>query len=146
MSALKVKPVLTISLMMVIVLGMAACGGTAKASHKSVDVQVTLNEFTIDSSITEFTVGVPYHFTITNNGASPHEFEIMPPVSGQVSPEQIQQMELAGTDKDQLPAGGSITLDYTFTQAYPSGTMEFSCHLPGHYESGMHTPIVVNNQ
>jgi uncharacterized cupredoxin-like copper-binding protein len=34
-------------------------------------------------------------------------------------------------------------MDYTFTKAYPAGTLEFACHLSGHYEAGMHLPITV---
>jgi uncharacterized cupredoxin-like copper-binding protein len=68
---------------------------------------------------------------------------IMPPVTGQVSPEQVSQMALAGIQGKDLAAGATKTLDYTFTKPAPAGTLEFACHLPGHYDAGMHTPIVV---
>ncbi|MGW8250634.1 MAG: cupredoxin domain-containing protein [Anaerolineales bacterium] len=143
MSVTNKKPILIITLMLLATLGLAACSGSAKASHGPVDVTVTLTEFTIEPSLTEFKVGVPYHFTIDNTGSVAHEFEIMPPANGQLSNDQVMQMRLAGVERDQLPAGGSTTLDYTFTQAYPSGSLEFACHLPGHYDAGMHVPIIV---
>lgn len=123
--------------------GLAACGGSSAANQQPVDVTVSLTEFNIDSSITEFKVGVPYHFVVTNNGTVAHEFYIMPPKSGELTPEQVTQLALTGIGQDQLAPGATATLDYTFTQAYPAGSLEFACHLPGHYEAGMHTSITV---
>jgi uncharacterized cupredoxin-like copper-binding protein len=67
----------------------------------------------------------------------------MPPESAQISQDQVKQDALAGIPAAQLQPGQSATLDYTFTKAAPSGTLEFACHLPGHYESGMHLSITV---
>jgi uncharacterized cupredoxin-like copper-binding protein len=134
-----------IVLMVVAAVVLAACGGgtTAQAAKKPVEVQVTLSEFKIESSLTTFSTGVPYHFVVTNQGSVNHEFAIMPPVTGEVAPEQVQKMALASISGDELPPGATKTLDYTFTQAAPAGKLEFACHLPGHYEAGMHLPIVV---
>jgi uncharacterized cupredoxin-like copper-binding protein len=135
---------LLIFLVMVASLALTACGGSASASNKPVDVKVTLTEFKIDSSMTDFKVGVPYHFIVTNQGSVAHQFQIMPPASGQLTADQIQKMSLAGIGQNDLGAGATATLDYTFTQEYPQGALELACHLPGHYEAGMHVPIVVN--
>jgi uncharacterized cupredoxin-like copper-binding protein len=132
-------------LMLVGALGLAACSSGSPASKSPVDVQVTLTEFTISSSLTTFKVGVPYHFIVKNEGTVPHEFQIMPPTTEQLTQAQVQAMALAGLGQSDLPAGATATLDYTFTKAYPQGQMEFACHLPGHYEAGMHVPIVVTN-
>ena len=123
--------------------GLTSCGSGASAVDKPVNVQVTLTEFKIDSSITSFKVGVPYHFVVTNNGSVPHEFSIMAPESGQLTTEQVQQMALAWIDQSNLAAGATATLDYTFTQEYAQGALELTCHLPGHYEAGMHIPVEV---
>ena len=120
-----------------------AGSGSSSASGSAVDVQVTLTEFSITSSLTTFKVGTPYHFIVTNKGAVAHEFQIMPPATGTLTQDQIKQMSLAGIGQADLPAAGSKTLDYTFTQAYPQGALEFACHLPGHYEAGMHLAITV---
>jgi uncharacterized cupredoxin-like copper-binding protein len=125
------------------VLLLAACSGTG--SNGTVNVTVSLSEFKIESSITTFKVGVPYHFEITNNGTVTHEFMIapVPPQgSGSTSPTPVP---LAMVDASQLQPGQTATLDYTFTQTADAGTLEFACHLPGHYEAGMHTPIIVTN-
>ena len=121
----------------------SAASGSSSASGSAVDVQVTLTEFSITSSLTTFKVGTPYHFVVTNKGTAPHEFQIMPPATGTLTQDQITAMSLAGIGQADLTAGATKTLDYTFTQAYPQGALEFACHLPGHYEAGMHLPIVV---
>jgi uncharacterized cupredoxin-like copper-binding protein len=118
-----------------------ACSGAASATGKPVDVQVTLTDFKIDSSLTTFSTGVPYHFVVTNKGAVNHQFLIMPPIASPTT-EQINQMMLAGIAGQGLAPGATQTVDYTFKSA-PAGTLEFACHLPGHYDAGMHTPIVV---
>jgi len=38
-----------------------------------------VKEFGIESSVTNFEVGVPYHFEVTNEGSVNHEIMIMPP-------------------------------------------------------------------
>ncbi len=136
--------VLLIAILLVASVGLSACSGSASAGNKPVDVQVSLTEFKIDSSLTTFEVGVPYHFTVTNNGSVAHDFAIIPPNSEQLSAEQVSEMALVSISGEDLPAGATKELDYTFTQPYPSGSLEFACHLPGHYEAGMHEPIVVN--
>jgi uncharacterized cupredoxin-like copper-binding protein len=133
-----------IMLMVIATLALAACNSAAaQPPQKPVEVQVTLTEFKITSSQTTFSTGVPYHFVVTNKGTVNHEFMIMPPVSGTVSPEQVQKLALAGISGDELTPGATKTLDYTFTQPAPAGKLEFACHLPGHYEAGMHLSIVV---
>jgi uncharacterized cupredoxin-like copper-binding protein len=124
---------------------LAACGG-APASKNPVDVQITVNEFNITSSLTTFSVGVPYHFVVTNKGSGPHEIFIMAAANEQMSADQIQALKasaLDGITGDDLTAGSTQSMTYTFTKAYPVGTLEFACHLPGHYEAGMKLPIFV---
>ncbi len=137
------KFALLISLVMLLSVGVTSCGGGASASDQPVEVKITLTEFKIDVSTTSYKVGVPYHFVITNSGSVPHEFDIMPPQSGQLTPEQVQKSALAHLSQNDLAVGATVSLDYTFSQEYPQGTLEFACHLPGHYEAGMTVPIEV---
>ena len=133
-----------VPLMVLVVAVLAACGGGAASGGSPVQVQVTLTDFKIDSSLTTFSTGVPYHFVVVNKGAVAHEFVIMPPAQGLTGSEsQLPATALAGIMGKDLAAGATKTLDYTFTQAAPAGGLEFACHLPGHYEAGMNTPIVV---
>jgi uncharacterized cupredoxin-like copper-binding protein len=114
---------------------LAACGASGGGS-KGTDVQITLTDFKVESSLTAFSVGVPYHFIITNKGSVAHELAIMAPTG------DMSTALLTVAEKD-LQAGASKTADFTFTKAAPDGTLEFACHITGHYEAGMHLPIVV---
>ena len=127
--------ILSIALVVVVAFAVSACGGTsAQAAKKPVDVQITLTEFKIESSVTDFTVGTPYHFVITNKGALAHDWMIIP------SGEQDESKSLVQVEDTDLQPNTTVTRDFTFTQA---GSLEFACHVKGHYEAGMHTPITV---
>jgi len=46
---------------------------------------------------------------------------------------------------DNVNPGETKTLDYTFTQSNAGKQLEFACHLPGHYEAGMHQAITARS-
>jgi uncharacterized cupredoxin-like copper-binding protein len=130
-------------------IALAACGATTTASSGSTTptasglttVPVTLAEFKIESSLTTFKVGVPYHFVVTNNGTTTHEF-----MAGPVSVENASEDERDAAklfEVSELEAGHTGTADYTFTKPYPAGELEFSCHVGGHFEEGMKLPFTV---
>jgi uncharacterized cupredoxin-like copper-binding protein len=125
---------------------LAACGAQGNTSN---EVKITLTDFGIESSRTSFEVGVPYHFVVTNNGAIDHEIMLMPPLTEQqmgmkMKMEEMDKMALAHIEASDLTPGKTMTLDYTFSQPAPAGSLEFSCHVEGHYEAGMNLPITVN--
>lgn len=117
-------------------------------SSQPTTVSVTLTEFGIQSSLTEFEAGKTYTFSITNTGALNHEFVLLP-AGMPAMPMEGHDMghDMAGAllhvGEDQLTPGASVTVEYVFDQAAGTGDLEFACHLPGHYEAGMFTPIVV---
>jgi uncharacterized cupredoxin-like copper-binding protein len=140
------KAALLVTMLLLAAIGLTACGGSASgAAQKPVDVTVTLTEFKIESSLTDFKVGVPYHFIVTNSGTVAHEFRIMPPSKGTITQDEAQLTTLASISSTDLTPGATKTLDYTFKQAAPAGALEFACHAPGHYEAGMHLGITVEN-
>jgi uncharacterized cupredoxin-like copper-binding protein len=128
----------------------AGCG-PAKATGQanpdgSVDVNVNLTDFAIESSVTEFEPGVLYHFTVTNSGQIPHEFMILP-VSEHMgmagmSMEEFDELALMMIPIEQLPVGATAEADYTFASV-PNQAIELVCMTPGHFEAGMHLPITV---
>jgi len=122
----------------------SACGPSTNPDG-SVNVNVTLTDFRIDSSLVSFEVGVPYHFIITNEGQVNHELMIMEPMMAgmNMTMEEMDAMALAHVEEEDLTPGATRTLDYTFTEPAPSGSLEFSCHIEGHYEAGMVLPITV---
>jgi uncharacterized cupredoxin-like copper-binding protein len=133
------KIVTILSLFLLAAFLLAACGGGASGPTT---VNVTLTDFQITSSLTSFKVGVPYHFVVKNNVAVPHEIWI-DPVDANLTPDTAKSEALAGLGPDVLAGGATMSFDYTFTKAYAAGALEFACHLPGHYESGMHVAITV---
>jgi uncharacterized cupredoxin-like copper-binding protein len=81
-------------------------------------------------------------FEITNSGVLPHEFFIGTPTE-----QQAHEAEMSGgsnmSDEPNavaVPAGGTARLVYTFDQ---TGTLEYGCHVPGHYAAGMFGTITV---
>ena len=133
------------ALVVVVALGLllTACGG-----QRVTEVKITLKEFGIESSMTEFQTGVPYHFVVTNEGAVEHEIMLMPPLMEDqmgmaMDMEELDKTALAMIEASELPPGATASFDYTFTEVAPAGTLEFACHIPGHYESGSKLPITV---
>ena len=123
---------------------LTACGG--QAVNDTGDVNITLTEFGIETSKTNFKVGVPYHFVVTNKGQINHEIMIMPPVMGDMmgmDMGQFDEMALVMIEADKMTPGTTISFDHTFTEPAPAGSLEFACHTPGHYEAGMSLPVMV---
>ncbi len=114
----------------------------------SVNVNVTLKDFTIQSSVTEFKPGVRYHFVVKNEGQVAHELMIMPitmdsmgmPSMSALSMEEKDAMALMMIPQEQLSTGTTAEADYTFASV-PEGKIEMVCTLQGHYEAGMHIPV-----
>lgn len=125
--------------------GLSACSvAGSNDPNKPVDVHVTATDYAFQSSMTTFKVGVPYHFIVTNQGTVEHEFMIVKPIkAGTMDMEEMDSMALADIEDDDLKPGTTATVDLTFTQPAPAGTLEFACHLPKHYEAGMKLPITV---
>ena len=124
---------------------LTACGGQQK---QAIEVQVTVKEFGIESSVTEFQTGIPYHFIVTNSGTVDHEIMIMPPLAEDqtgmgMDMGTMDQMALAMIPAEDLTPGTTKSFDLTFTEAAAVRTLEFACHTPGHYEANMKLPITV---
>lgn len=108
----------------------------------SLEVRVTLADFTIVSSITDFRVGVPYYFVVANRGPSVHEFMIMPVKSdGSPLPADVQYKNKL-IEIEQIAPGATLTINYLFSRA-TVGRYEIACLMRGHYEAGMKLPIAV---
>jgi len=123
---------------------LTACGGQGSSNT----VKITLTDFGIESSRTSFEVGVPYHFVVTNKGVVEHEIMLMAPMTEEqmsmnMDMEEMDAMALAHIEAEELQPDKTAEMDYTFTEPAPAGTLEFSCHIAGHYEAGMKLPITV---
>src|SRR5512138_2031743 len=97
-----------------LVLILAAFALTACGGSKATEVKITLKEFGIESSITDFQVGVPYRFVVTNEGAVEHELMLMPPVATDsmgmaMNMEDMDKQALAMIAASDLPVGGTAS-------------------------------------
>lgn len=102
-------------------------------------VEVTLapqpsGEFTIQSSKTEFSAGVPYRFVVRNAGKKKHEVGIWQ------RGEEDARSAVFAIEEDELLPNSVATRDATFSKL---GEFEFACHFANHYEKGMKLPITV---
>src|SRR5512146_6246 len=125
---------------------LAACSSVSAKSDPNVPVtvKITADEFSFKSSLTTFKVGQKYHFEIINKGVIPHEIMLVQPIApGMMDMEAMDKMALAHITDEDLLAGTTKTMDYTFTKADAAGKLEFACHVPGHYEAGMKLSITV---
>jgi len=126
---------------------LTACGGTGggTATSGQQSVQVTETDFKITSSVTTFSPGTTYHFVVTNNGQTAHEFMIMPKTEGSMNGMPMNQMDqMAMAKVDNIAPGQTRTFDYTFPASAAVSHPQFACYYPGHYEAGMKLDVTVN--
>jgi uncharacterized protein (DUF305 family)/uncharacterized cupredoxin-like copper-binding protein len=123
----------------------AGPAATPTGSPVATEVEVTLSEFAVASTFTEFRVGQPYRFVVTNEGAIPHEFMILPWMEGigQKDMETLDAAALVMIHEHDLPPGVTRTVEVTFSQPVSVGDLELVCAVPGHYDAGMTLPITV---
>jgi uncharacterized cupredoxin-like copper-binding protein len=119
---------------------LAACsGGAGGASGGGAaggnTVAVTTNNYKFQTNTTTYASGQPIKFDVRNSDTVAHEFLIMP--KGEKDPAK----KLAGVLENDLPAGKSASVSFTFPA---KGDYEIACHIPGHYEAGMVLPISVS--
>ncbi len=144
---MKRLPRIRICMLFVVLFSLAAlllaCGSsTASPTNQSATtVTVTLTDFKIESDLTQFRVGVPYHFVVVNKGAVEHEVMIAPPMTPGMTLEQIDDAQLF--EASDLEVGQTKTVDYIFKASALNGKWEFACHEPGHYEAGMKLPVTI---
>ena len=114
----------------------------ATPAPASVKVYVTLDEYKITSSMTNFKVGTTYFFIVKNIGDTLHEFFIMPDkpngsnylVNGQYEGNAVQGQE--------IKPGATLMVNYIFKTSATTH-YEIACLMRGHYAAGMSRPIVV---
>lgn len=123
----------------------ASTPGAAANAADGQEIDIALTDFKVASSQTSFVVGKPYRFVITNASKTPHELAIAPPMDPghMMSDAEMHMASLVHVDADQLPTGTAKTVTYIFTSPATAGQLEFGCHIAGHYDAGMHTPITV---
>jgi uncharacterized cupredoxin-like copper-binding protein len=87
--------------------------------------------------------GEQIRFVLTNLGALEHEFVLATKEENRKHAEEMRKnpdMEHDDPNAARVKAGQSGAIVWRFTK---SGTFEFGCLIPGHYEAGMFGVIVV---
>ena len=74
--------------------------------------------------------GETIRFVLTNSGEAVHEFQVG--AADKVAVDDVDGVIVI--EKDELDAGSTHAVDYTFDGA---GPYAYACHEPGHYENGM---------
>ena len=121
----------------------ANTGSGGQSAAGATEVDVTMGDYTIQSSLTTFKVGVPYKFVIINNGNHQHNFNISTPVDKTGSVDASLSSALLSVSQDKLPIGGGTTVVYTFPASAAGQDLEFACLIRLHYEKGMKLGITV---
>ena len=90
--------------------------------------------------------GETVKFVVTNVGKLAHEFVIGDAAEQAAHEKEMQAMPGKSMKHDvngiSLPPGQTRTLVWTFTR---DGTVEYACHIPGHFAAGMVGKIIVKS-
>jgi predicted lipoprotein with Yx(FWY)xxD motif/plastocyanin len=93
------------------------------------DVEVTILDGDVESSVTDFKVGETYTFNVTNNGEIEHE--IVLEKAGAI--DEPLEGDGGEAEVEGLKSGDSGSFTVTFSEA---GNYQLACHIDGHYEAG----------
>ncbi len=119
-------------------------GTAADASDAQREIQVTASDdLRFDPATIEVSAGEIVTFVVRNEGENDHEF-----VLGDEAFQDMHEQDMADDDDMSamdnavsVPAGETKELTWKFTG---SGSVQFACHEPGHYDGGMIGTIEVS--
>ena len=117
----------------------ASRGAAARANAGTVHITIHYSSFAPDSL--EVDPGETVRFVIRNTYPIDHEFIL--------GDEHVQLVHEEGTEAHHaprpgevsVPAGETVVTTYTFPES--PGELIFGCHLPGHYDFGMHGSVAI---
>ncbi len=118
-------------------------GDSTPAATSGEVVTITVSEFSVISSLTEFRVNQPYRFVVKNEGAIPHELMVLPEMAniGERTMDELHHVAVAVVPVEDLGPGATAEVEVTFAEP---GTYELACALPAHYDAGMNLAIAVS--
>ena len=111
-----------VATMATLALLLAACASSTPTTEEAgaTQVTVTLSEFSIAMSRTRFDAAGEYTFTVTNDGQVPHEFMVVPPMSGDgMAMDEMDEMAVFVIGAEELPPGATVTR----TARLPAGSL-----------------------
>ena len=116
----------------------------ASEADRTIEIK-TLDSMTFEPSSTNVSAGETITFMVTNAGQIVHEFTLGDAAMQQEHADMMAHMP-AGMVHDTpnsitLQPGEAKQLTWRFGDA---GTVEYACHLPGHYEAGMRGQVTIS--
>jgi uncharacterized cupredoxin-like copper-binding protein len=117
----------------------------AAAGQATQTVVVTMHHSRFQPEVVRVAPGTTVRFLLRNTDPIDHEF-ILGDEEVQRRHEQGRQREHHGEVPGEVSvaAGGQAATTYTFPRGGPA-SLQFACHLPGHYAYGMRGVAVVSS-
>ena len=121
-------------------------GGPADADEAARTVEVTtLDTMTFEPSRIKVSAGETVTFVVTNTGQAVHEFTLGDAAMQKDHADEMAQMGDGmahnGGNSIRLQPGETKSLTWRFGD---TGTLEYACHEPGHYQAGMRGQIKIS--
>jgi uncharacterized cupredoxin-like copper-binding protein len=115
------------------------------AGQATPTVVVTMHHSRFQPDVIRVRPGSTVRFLLRNTDPIDHEF-ILGDATVQARHEQGRQREHHGEVPGEVSvaAGGQAATTYTFRPGGP-GSLQFACHLPGHYAYGMRGVVLVSS-
>lgn len=81
----------------------------------------------------------------TPHGYTNNFFDGITEIQALISQSKDKQVkvEFDNLDEVELDPGMSATITFTVPKSYAGQTFEIGCFIPGHYEAGMHAPLII---
>jgi uncharacterized cupredoxin-like copper-binding protein len=128
-------------------LAAAAVAGPRPGGGTERTVLVTIHHSHFQPAEVRVAPGERVRFVLRNTDPIDHEF-ILGDAVVQARHEQGRQRQHHGDvpGERSVPAGQEAATSYAFPAALAGRTLEFACHLPGHYAYGMHGTVRVSGR
>ncbi len=126
--------------------GDSSAGRPGNPKKISRTIKITALDIKYDKPSIKVKAGETIKFIVTNTGKLRHEFTIGNTEEQRQHAEMMKQMpDMVHEDANTLTLdpGETKSLVWQFTKA---GKLEVACHIPGHYEAGMRSQVVVGRQ
>jgi uncharacterized cupredoxin-like copper-binding protein len=113
-------------------------GHPGKASDVTRIIQIQTVGYGFAPAVITVKVGQTVRFKVVNRSKVPHEFVIGDKAEQLAHDREMAAMPNMTMDDDpngvSVAPGKTTTLIWTFTRP---GTLQYACHIPGHYAAGM---------
>ncbi len=126
--------------------GDSAAGRPGNAKKISRTIKIAALDIKYDKPEIKVKAGDTIKFVLTNAGKLRHEFMIGDAEEQREHAEMMKQMpDMVHADANMITAepGETKSLVWQFTK---TGTVEIACHIPGHYEAGMVSKVIVSKR